>query len=1264
MNNLRPLFATLAAMLVALIATAETTLYTGISIDYYVYSIIRDNSNVDYAEITGVSSSGATKYKSATAASNATTPSFITYNSKQYPVRSIDENAFKGCTKMSTMYLGYNMEIIGPNAFDGCTSLMTVKLPSSVRMLYGNVFNNCSKLSDVYSARLTYPAVLSETFNGMPSSVKLHVPNRTEAVESYLSSTQWKSKFASKTRNRAACDFIIGKLYFTVKEKASSSSAGTVILMGCMDSETAFDINLSRQYTGDDGLKYEVTELTDLCFNKVNIASYRDDYVPYNIIIDANAFYYCTGLKTVKTVAAEIKNNAFIGCTALTTAELQGPVTIREKAFLNCTALTNINLGAARYIYAQAFYNSPATSLTIPQYTQLGSLLAFADMPKLRSISVVESNPYLANYGNALYNKAMTQLIFCPPCAPATSGTYLRSMFAPGTRTIAMWAFYKNTTATTIQLPPLVTAVNAEAFRENTTVREIHIGSQVKTISTKAFYGCNKITTFGFAGTTAPTLDTSTTLTQQLSGVSSSPNYRIPPEASSGTFSDNGWNYGSNFTYINENATVDLVDGTLAHGDMGYSFTSTTSYTGKRGSYAGQLEATIINSRSISTTEFNGANCSYVQYVNNDGSVSKYAVTSLRRYALKPYASRYTLVDLRDSELRELRAYSCENLTALTALYTGPVKTIGNYAFDQTAKLQTIVFGEDLTSLGEYAFRGSKSIETITVPTTSVPTVKSTTFDTGLNKSKCNLRVRADMYEKFKAATVWKDFYITDLDGNVPGSDPEYVLKIAGVTVTSSNAGKGAIVPGVSVTFYDTFVTITMDNVSYTDNYKTFIESNYPLTSILLTGSNSVVAAQFLTVTGGNVLINGNDEATLATTASNYVTVDANIRMIANGKDQTCLIFGMKNITSNGVTRAFMGTSGYTTLSLNTSSGEFKSTNYSSNVISGIKKLELYDTELTNCTYSSTATQYGNNGSVKFRNTAATANMFDVNNDGDVNVGDVNYVLNLILNEKYEAIADVNDDNNVNVGDVNAILAEILASSGSSNETTYSVGGVSFKMVRVKGGTFTMGATSEQGSEASDSEKPAHQVTLSDFWIGELEVTEGLWKAVMGSNPSAVVKGDNYPVENMTWDQCNEFITKLNQKTGLGFRLPTEAEWEYAARGGSKSKGYKYAGSNTIGDVAWYSGNSNGAKHPVGDKTANELGLYDMSGNVWEWVSDVKGDYPSTAVTNPTGPGTVTDSTSHVQRGGSWYYSATANRVSRRMFAKSNYNDCGLRLVK
>lgn len=222
------------------------------------------------------------------------------------------------------------------------------------------------------------------------------------------------------------------------------------------------------------------------------------------------------------------------------------------------------------------------------------------------------------------------------------------------------------------------------------------------------------------------------------------------------------------------------------------------------------------------------------------------------------------------------------------------------------------------------------------------------------------------------------------------------------------------------------------------------------------------------------------------------------------------------------------------------------------------------------------------------------------------------------------------------------------------------VNGVSFKMIGVQGGTFHMGS---DDSEALEDEKPVHRVNLSTFSIGETEVTQELWQAVMGSNPSTF-KDPNNPVETVSWEDCQIFIRELNKLTGRHFRLPTEAEWEYAARGGHKSQWYyRYSGSNSIDSVAWYMDNSGSSIHRVATKQANELGLYDMSGNVQEWCQDWSGKYkPDDLQTNPTGP---SSGPCHMLRGGSFDYPAQHHRVSSRNFREPSFtgNWLGLRLA-
>lgn len=249
----------------------------------------------------------------------------------------------------------------------------------------------------------------------------------------------------------------------------------------------------------------------------------------------------------------------------------------------------------------------------------------------------------------------------------------------------------------------------------------------------------------------------------------------------------------------------------------------------------------------------------------------------------------------------------------------------------------------------------------------------------------------------------------------------------------------------------------------------------------------------------------------------------------------------------------------------------------------------------------------------------------------------------------------------VNSNSFDSVNPNQSGSNASYSNGVLNVNGVTYDMIKVQAGAFTMGATSEM-KDPFDHEKPTHQVTLTnDYYIGKTEVTQALWKAVMGNNPSEF-KGENLPVESVSWNDCQKFISKLNSLTGQNFRLPTEAEWEFAARGGNNSNHYQYSGSNKLGDVAWYGGNSGNETHAVATKYPNELGLYDMSGNVWELCSDWDGKYSSSSQTNPTGPNS---GSLRVLRGGSWLEDAGGCRSSNRARDYPDSSDCyhGFRLA-
>ena len=238
----------------------------------------------------------------------------------------------------------------------------------------------------------------------------------------------------------------------------------------------------------------------------------------------------------------------------------------------------------------------------------------------------------------------------------------------------------------------------------------------------------------------------------------------------------------------------------------------------------------------------------------------------------------------------------------------------------------------------------------------------------------------------------------------------------------------------------------------------------------------------------------------------------------------------------------------------------------------------------------------------------------------------------------------------------------------ANHDFTETAWDINMKMIWVEGGDFLMGCTSEQGGDCSSDEQNVRRVTVDGFYIGMLEVTQSQWEKVVGTSiyqqkskaggSSTYGVGPDYPMYYVSWDEAMEFCRLLSNKTGRTYTLPTEAQWEYAARGGNKNEGAKYAGSNMIDAVAWYKDNSGSSTHIVGSKRANALGIYDMSGNVWEWCKDwYANSYVSYDTNNPVGPSSGSD---RVYRGGSWYSSASICRVANRNYDPPGYRYYGL----
>ena len=451
-------------------------------------------------------------------------------------------------------------------------------------------------------------------------------------------------------------------------------------------------------------------------------------------------------------------------------------------------------------------------------------------------------------------------------------------------------------------------------------------------------------------------------------------------------------------------------------------------------------------------------------------------------------------------------------------------------------------------------------------------------------------------------------------------------------------------------------------------SFTTLVEISQPT----VTTNNVTNITSSSAICGGNVTSDGNTTVTSRGICwSEYPNPTINDNKTTDGSGKGSFTSNLINLTEN--TTYYVRA--YATNGKGTSYGEEKSFKTLEITLPTVATNNITNIKANSATCGGNVTSDGNATVTSLGVCWSTSSNPTIDDnkttDGSGTGSFTSNLINLTENTTYYVRAYATNEKGTSYGEERSFTTKRIVEielDAEGNEII-TLNGVVFKMIKVEGGTFQMGAqrTNPDGanydSDAYGEESPVHSVTLSDYYIGETEVTQELWEAVMGSNPSNF-KGSQKPVEEVSWNKCQGFITRLNNLTGKNFRLPTEAEWEYAARGGNKSQGYKYSGSDNIEDVAWYTSNSSSTTHNVKTKSPNELGIYDMSGNVWEWCEDWYGDYSSGSHTNPTGP---SSGSLRVLRGGSWNINdAEYCRVSRRNFSYpgSNGSNCfGFRLA-
>ena len=1187
---------------------------------------------------------------------DVTIPSSVTYGGVTYDVTAIGANAFLSCHDLTSVNIPTTVTTIGESAFYYCTSLTrvvipesvmtigdwnfycndqmtTVILPSTLTSLGSSCFDGCLNLSKVTCKATTPPAIGSMgCFSNISNESTLYVPENS--VSAYQTASSWSSFFSS-VEAMPEYDFTYTNLKFVI------TSANTAKCMGPTVSSPSGSWSIPATVTFE-GVTYRITE------------------------VGQEAFFYCTDITSfvLGSNIEKVDTYAFYGCSGLTYLNLGNVKTIGDCAFGDCSSLTSVTIpNSVTSIGHYGFGGCGLTSITIPASVLQISNGAFYNCTSLASINVSSSNPNYTSSGGVMFSKDMK----------------------------ALKAYPIGNSATSYSVPEGVTSIQYGAFGYSVNLQSVTLPSTLTAVGTLAFGYCPSLTKVTSLAHTPPSVGNYVfDSTIENSGLT----LTVPRGYKSAYQEADGW---KDFPTIQEQY-YDFVKNGIYYNITGENTVEVTSDNEDGGTYSGSV--TIPE-----TVNYNG---------------KSYTVTAIG-YGAFESCTNLTAISLPSTitEIDNMAFYKCTNLTNIT-LPMGLTR-LGNYAFYSCMNLGNVEIPPTVTSLGTYVFADccSENFTEIVVPhsvtsmeygvfygctyltkvtigsgvtyigdrefyncpaltkviclATTPPSIRSLTFTTE-HYSNVQLLVPKGCLSAYKSANYWKNFTnITEMAYDFEKDGIFYNFKGSGtVEVTYSTSDYNSYVGVVNipetVTYNGVTYTVTSIGSSAFYNCRSLTSVTIPNTVTTISGYafyycmglTSVVIPNSVTTIGNNAfwLCLNLREAIIP----NSVTTIGSMAF-RNCTEMTRVVIG-KNVASIGST-CFMYNPNITEVTcLAATPPTLYDSGSNTTFVSSV-----YQNAVLRVPYGSHESYRNDANWSKFVNIVSEEVVNpvmagDVNGDGIVTISDVTALINYLLSHNASMVnlnaADVNDDNNVNISDVTALINMLL--SGAGGETTpgigkanYLINSVPFTMVKVDGGTFMMGL---EGIAT-----PVHQVTLSDYYIGETEVTQALWQTVMGSNPSYNKSDVNLPVENMTWDACQTFATKLSQLTGHNFHLPSEAQWEFAARGGNKSQGYTYAGSNNLNEVAWYEANSGNKTHIVGTKKANELGLYDMSGNVFEWIQDYYGGYPSEPQVDPAGPLTgeyrVCRSSAYNRPSNSWFMCGGRTYDSPSI----NANDTGLRLA-
>ena len=941
--------------------------------------------------------------------------------------------------------------------------------------------------------------------------------------------------------------------------------------------------------------------------------------------IAANAFHGYENITTM-SVGSNVEiigTKAFYGCRGLANVYLGNKVIrIGNAAFGDCSALTSISLPTTlTTIDDLAFDCAGLTSITIPASVQSIGINPFHGCQSMTAINVDLGNANYLSLNGVLFDKSFTELIAYPI---GKSSTYYD--VSEGLSIIGPWAF-RGSHLQRVSLPSTLTEMGSLAFAENTSLTSITcIARTPPEINDYTFYS-----TINNSGLTLTV-----------------------PRGCAGAYQSAA--YWQAFSNIQEQYYDFMVDGiyyNIIDADQGY--LEVTCKDDNYNSYSGSVtipERVYYHTRNFNVTAIgmhafdDCANLTAVTIPSTVTEIKRSAfykcyslseitlpenLTSIGVYAFYDCFSLGNVVIPDGVMYLETYAFahcSSSNFTEVTI--PSSVLSLGYGVFYGCEHLEKVTIGKNVTFIGDMVFHDCSALNKVICHAFTPPEISSGTFDES-HYTSVLLRVPQASRSLYQTAMYWKNF--TNM------AVMSYSFEVDGIYYNITSTGQ------VEVT-YATADYNTYSGVVNIPEQVTYNGMTYTVTAI---GNNAFKNCRSLTqVTIPNTVTRIKDYAFHYCTALTHVDIPNSVTTIGNNAFWLCM--GLEEVViPNSVTTvgsmAFRNCSALTSVVIGENVTSIGSTCfYYCPDIAKVTCLgatppsltesdmttfqtEVYHNAVLRVPYGSHETYFNTDYWWRFdfvvsEEIEAPAIAGDVTGDHAFNIVDVTTVIEYVLKGSAEGMdvqaANVDGVGGVDINDVTTLISMLLTGEGTGETGTtrfnFKFNRVPFSMVVVDGGTFMM------GDESDNLCRPVHEVTLSSYGIGETEVTQALWYEVMVDYPSYHQGDENLPVENIDWNQCQTFVTKLSRLMDRNFRLPTEAEWEFAARGGNNSQGYIYAGSNTLGLVAWYALNSGDTTHPVATKSPNELGLYDMSGNVFEWCQDWYGAYSSGAQYNPQGP--------------------------------------------